>query len=61
MVFATMVNIQCGDVGPDAATEILVFDVHGRVWSARPRGMFAAAPLHTGLFISGDDELIAAQ
>jgi hypothetical protein len=54
-------HIQCGDVGPCAATEVLVFDVHRRPWSAVLRGMLTATRLDTRLFVGGNNKLIFLQ
>jgi hypothetical protein len=55
-----VVNIQSGDIGPGAATEVLMFDAHWRAWPATLGGVLAAACLDTGFFIGGDHELVAA-
>src|SRR5260370_32176405 len=51
-------DIQPGDIGPGAAAEVLVLDMHGSVWPAGVRGMLAAAGLNAGLFIRGDHEFV---
>ena len=55
------VDIQRRDVGPGAATKVLMLDMHGSAGTATLRGVFAAAGLNAGLFIGGDDEFIVLQ
>src|SRR6266850_1278587 len=55
------VDVQCRDVGPGTATEVLMLDMHGSAWTAALRGVFAAASLNAGLFIGGDDEFVIFQ
>ncbi len=55
------VDVQCRDVGPSAATEVLMLDMHGSARTATLRGVFAAASLNAGLFIGGDDEFVILQ
>jgi hypothetical protein len=55
------VDVQCRDVGPGAATEIFMLDMHGSAGTATLRGVFAAASLNAGLFIGGDDEFVILQ
>jgi hypothetical protein len=55
------VDIQRRDVGPGAATEVLMLDMHGSAGTATLRGVFAATGLNAGLFIGGDDEFIVLQ
>ena len=52
-------DVQCRDVSPGAATEVLMLDM--RAWTATLRGVFAGASLNAGLFISGDDEFVILQ
>jgi len=40
-----VVDIQPGDIGPGAAAEVLVLDMHRSAWPTGLRGMFAAALL----------------
>src|SRR5262249_7563643 len=56
-----VVHIQCGDVGPGAATKVLVFDMHRSAWPAVLRGMLAAARLNARLFVGRNDELVLLQ
>src|ERR1051325_4420188 len=55
------VDVQRGDVGPGAATEVLMLDMHGSARTATLRGVFAATSLNAGLFIGGDYELVILQ
>ena len=55
------VDVQRCDVGPSAATEVLVLDMHGSAWTATLRGVFAATSLNAGLFIGGYYELVILQ
>ena len=58
---AGVMDIQGGDVGPRAATDVLVLDAHGAMRLRRRRGMDAAASLNAGLLIGRDHELIGLQ
>src|SRR5678816_1791468 len=55
------VDVQCRDVGPGTATEVLMLDMHGCAWTATLSGVFTATSLNAGLFISGDDEFVVLQ
>jgi hypothetical protein len=55
------VDVQGCDVGPGAATEILMLDMHGSPRTATLCGVFAATSLNAGLFIGGDYELVILQ
>src|SRR5438067_2670965 len=55
------VDVQRCDVGPGAATEVLVLDMHGSARTATLCGVFAAASLNAGLFIGRDYELVILQ
>jgi len=56
-----VVDIQPGDIGPGAAAEVLVLDMHRSAWPTGLRGVFAAASLNAGLFIGGDHEFVVLQ
>src|SRR6188472_1448562 len=56
-----MVDVQGSDIGPSAAAEVLVFDVHGGAWPAGLGGMLAATGLNARLFVGGNHELILLQ
>ena len=55
------VDIQGSNIGPGAATEVLMFHMHGSSWTASLRGLLAAAGLNTGLLISRDNEFIVLE
>lgn len=51
-------NIPCGDVGPGAFSEVLVFNSHRPSRCRHCGGVFATPTLDTGFLISTDDEVI---
>src|SRR3984893_1306468 len=55
------VDVQRRDVGPGAATEVFMLDMHGSARAATRRDVFAAASLNARCFIGGDDELVILQ
>jgi hypothetical protein len=55
------VDVQRGDIGPGAATEVLMLDMHGSARTATLRDVFAATSLNAGLFIGGDNKLVILQ
>jgi hypothetical protein len=56
-----VVHVECSNIGPGAATEVLVLDTLGSMRPAVLRGMLATAGLNARLFIGRDDEFILFQ
>jgi hypothetical protein len=56
-----MVDIQTSDVGPGAASKVLVLDLHRPTRAAGASGVFAAPGLNAGLLVGRDHELIVFQ
>src|SRR5580765_5214704 len=48
------VDVQRCDIGPSAATEVFVLDMHGSARTATLRGVFAAASLNAVVFSSAE-------
>jgi hypothetical protein len=56
-----VVHVECGDLAPGTATEVLVLDTHASMRPAVLCGMLAATGSNAPRFIGGDDELIVLQ
>ena len=57
--YASVVNIECGQISPGPATFIFMFDFHRRTGLSRQTGVTRAPGLDAGFLVGRDDEFVA--